>query len=194
MSKPFDKRSSFFNSYFQKALPYNDFLKASDPNHQRKWQEFESLIKLSEQQASTLSSFNRKMNVLCLAGSWCGDCARQCPIINIISKAALNFNFRLIDNRSNPELADELRICGGMRVPTVIVLSEDFFEVSRFGDRTLSAYRRKAIQELGPACDSGLVPPSKNELELEVADWVEYFERAQLMLRLSPLLRARYND
>ena len=115
-------------------------------------------------------------------------------MLNLISEAAPNFNLRLIDNRSNPELAEELKICGGMRVPTVVVLSEDFFEITRFGDRTLAAYRRKASQELGPACDSGITPPAINELALELKEWVEYFERAQLILRLSPLLRVRYND
>ena len=194
MNTPSDKRSSFFADYFKKALPYKDFINSSDASHQKRWADFQSIMQLSQQEITTLSGFSRKMNVLCLAGSWCGDCARQCPMLNLISETAPNFNLRLIDNRSNPELAEELKICGGMRVPTVVVLSEDFFEVSRFGDRTLAAYKRKASQELGPACDSGIVPPSVNELALELNEWVEYFERAQLMLRLSPFLRARHKD
>lgn len=194
MSIPFDKRSEFFKSYFDKALRYNDFIDNSESNHKKRWSEMERLVSLTEEAQKTLASFSRKMNVLCLAGSWCGDCARQCPMLKAISDSAPYLELRLIDNRSHPELADELRICGGARVPTVVVLSEDFFEVSRYGDRTLSAYQRKAQRELGPACDSGIMAPPSEELAVELKEWVAYFERAQLILRLSPFLRSRYGD
>jgi hypothetical protein len=76
----------------------------------------------------------------------------------------------------------------------VVVLSEDFFEIARFGDRHLSVYRRKAKQELGAACDPGLLPPTSDELQTEVEEWVNYFERAYYLLRLAPMLRKRYQD
>ena len=96
--------------------------------------------------------------------------------------------------RPGRDLRDELRVQGGTRVPVVVALSEDFYEVARLGDRTLSAYRRKARNELGPACDSGLVPPNEDELAAEVQEWIDFFERAQLIVRLSPMLRERHND
>lgn len=194
MNTPFDKRSVFFKEFFGKALSYEAFLDSSEANHKKKWHAFESTVTLTLQQREMLSTFKRSMNVLCLAGSWCGDCARQGPMLKKIAEITPNFNLRFIDNRENPSLADELKIHGAARVPMVLVLSEDFLEVSRFGDRTLAAYRRKAAQELGPACDSGLVPPSGEELAAEMQEWVEYFERNQLLLRLSAYLRSRYND
>lgn len=75
-----------------------------------------------------------------------------------------------------------------------VVFSEDFYELARFGDRHLSVYRRKAATELGPACETGLVPPSGEALATELAEWCDFFERLQLMLRLAPLLRQRYGD
>ena len=76
----------------------------------------------------------------------------------------------------------------------ILMSSEDFFEVGRFGDRQLAAYRRKARTELGAACDAGIVPPSSDDLGEEVAQWFECFEREELLLRLSPFLRRRHND
>ena len=115
-------------------------------------------------------------------------------MIDVIAKAANVIDYRLIDNEAYPELRDELRICGGSRVPVAVIFSEDFFEIARFGDRQLSYYRKKAAKELGAACDPGLLPPPSDELALEQSEWLDFTERAQLILRLSPYLRAKYRD
>jgi hypothetical protein len=73
-------------------------------------------------------------------------------------------------------------------------LSEDGFEVSRYGERTLSIYRRMAAEQLGPACPTGFVPPAAEALTTVTAEWLAEFERAQLILRLSPRLRAMHGD
>ena len=95
---------------------------------------------------------------------------------------------------SRPELRDLLAINGGHRVPVVVFLSEDWFEVSRYGERTLSIYRRLAAEQLGPACPTGLVPPAAEALAATTAEWLAEFERAQLVLRLSPRLRGKHGD
>ena len=133
------------------------------------------------------------MNLLVLSGVWCGDCARQGPILNLIETVQPLVSCRYLDNRANPELQDELRINGAEKVPVIVVLSEDFFELARFGDRHLSVYRRKAATELGAACDPGLIAPA-DELKVEGDEWVEYLDRLQLMLRLAPMLRKRYGE
>ena len=79
-------------------------------------------------------------------------------------------------------------------MPAVVILSEDMLEVSRGVDRTLSAYRRKAGNELGAACEAGIVAGPSEELAVELQEWLDIFERAQLLLRVSPFLRARYQD
>ena len=94
----------------------------------------------------------------------------------------------------SPELRDLLAINGGHRVPVVVFLSEDWFEVSRYGERTLSTYRRLVAEQLGPGCSTGLVPPPPLVLAATTADWLVEFERAQLILRLSPRLRGKYHD
>ena len=76
----------------------------------------------------------------------------------------------------------------------MVFLSEDGFEVSRYGERTLSTYRRMATEQLGPACPTGLVPPAGEALAAVTAEWLAEFERAQLILRLSPRLRAIHGD
>ena len=61
-------------------------------------------------------------------------------------------------------------------------------------EREESVYRRKARTELGAACDTGMVAGPSEELALEQQEWIDIFERAQLLLRVSPFLRARHQD
>jgi hypothetical protein len=76
----------------------------------------------------------------------------------------------------------------------VIFLSEDWNEVFRYGERTLSIYRRLAVSQIGPSCPTGLVPPVGDEIAAMTAEWLDEFERAQLVLRLSPRLRICHGD
>lgn len=115
-------------------------------------------------------------------------------MIDCIASATTAMNVRYLDNQADQQLRDELRIHGAARVPVVVTLSEDFFEIGRSLDRTLSTYLRKAKTELGDACDAGIVPPSGDELTVEVNEWFEHFQRQQLLLRVSPFLRKRHQD
>lgn len=190
----FDKRGGLWERSFAKAQAYSVYMAASPAAHQQRWTESRARISLSEQQARLVGSFKRKMNVLVLSGSWCGDCARQCPMLAAIAEASPAIDLRLIDNQADLELRDELRVHGAARVPAVVILSEDMLEVARGVDRTLSVYRRKARTELGAACDTGMVAGPSEELALELQEWIDIFERAQLLLRVSPFLRARHQD
>jgi hypothetical protein len=51
-----------------------------------------------------------------------------------------------------------------------------------------------AADYLGASCPTGFVPPAAEALAAVTADWLAEFERAQLILRLSPRLRAMHGD
>jgi len=177
------------------ALPYPAFLdRYATPTQQARWDSMHSRITLDPGQLALLGGFVRRMPVLVLAGTWCGDCVNQCPIFDHFARASSVIDLRFLDRDALPEVADALAINGGHRVPAVLFLSEDLQEVARYGERTLSTYRRLAAEQLGPACPTGLVPPSEDATRLAVVEWLDQFERAQLILRLSPRLRERYGD
>lgn len=190
----FDIRSDLWRRAFNEALPYDEYVKSGLERQQEKWRAYEKRVALSTAQLDLFASFRRRMNVFVLSGIWCGDCARQGPIFAAFGAASSLIDVRFLDNQAIPEVSNELRIHGASRVPVVVTLSEDFFEVGRSGDRTLSVYKSKAERELGPACEAGVTPPSLEEARIEIGEWVEHFEKHQLLLRLSSLLRARHND
>jgi len=190
----FDIRRELWTRALEQALPFDQYLATGKPAHQERWQAYVDRIHLTDAQRELLGSFRRVMHVLVLSGTWCGDCARQCPMLAAIAAVTPAMKLSFIDSQSDVALRDELRVHGAARVPIAVTLSEDLFEVGRSGDRMLAAYKRKAAQELGAACDAGIVPPSEDELALELSEWVAFFERQQLLLRLSPFLRARHGD
>ncbi len=184
-----------WSKFFADALPYGSFLdRYASPGQRSRWDAMHGRFALSAGQAGLLGGFTRRMPVLCLAGAWCGDCINQCPVFDHFARASDAIDLRFLDRDVRPEVRQELSVNGGHRVPVVVFLSEDGFEVSRYGDRTLATYRRMAADMLGAACPTGLVPPAADVLAAVTADWLAEFERAQLVLRLSPRLRAMHGD
>jgi len=193
-AKYWDINQDFYKEKFSKGLDYKSYMNTSKEHEQSRWQAVYDLVKLNDDQKDLLKSWTRKVNVLCMSGSFCGDCVRQGPIIQRIAEASKVIDLRFIDRDSNPDLSERLRILGGSRVPVVVFLSEDFFEFARFGDRTLSTYRKMASEQLGAACHTGIIPPAEEELAILSQEWIDIFERAHIALRLSPMLRERYKD
>jgi hypothetical protein len=182
-------------SVFAEATSYEEFLgRYATPQQRSRWDTAHSSFRLTHEQADLLAGFTRKMNVLCMAGAWCGDCINQCPAFDHFARASRTIDLRFLDRDARPEVRDALAINGGQRVPVVVFISEDGYEVSRYGERTISIYRRLARTQLGPSCPTGLVAPTGEEADATVAEWLAEFERAHLILRLSPRLRARHND
>jgi Thioredoxin len=184
-----------WSSIFADALPYQLFLdRYGSPPQRIRWDAIHGRFSLTPEQRALLDGFARRMPVLCLAGAWCGDCINQCPIFDHFARTTSRIDLRFIDRDARPDLRDSLAINGGHRVPVVVFLSEDWFEVARFGERTVSTYRRLATEQLGPACPTGIVPPAAETLVATTAEWLAEFERAQLILRLSPRLRSKHGD
>lgn len=194
-----DAKPNETNMDFQKKWPsgltYSEFLKryASSDQH-RRWDAVHSEIALNEPQKKLLAGFQREMLVAVVAGAWCGDCIQQCPMFEAFARETSRLKIRYFDRDEHGDLADELSICGGRRVPSVLFMAEDGAPCGRYGDRTLAKYRDSAAAFMGAACPTGIVPQEKSLQSAVVQEWLDQFERIQLMLRLSPRLRQTHGD
>jgi hypothetical protein len=184
-----------FAEKFPQGLKYQDFLvKHGSDEHRRRWQGVYDQIKLRPLQIELLGGFVRDMQVLCLAGAWCGDCVNQCPIFQRFAEATPRIDLRFFDRDLHADLQAELQYCGGNRVPVLVFLSEDNQFCGMYGDRTLAKYRQMAEQQLGPSCPTGIAPPDQEFLSAVTGQWLDEFERVQWMLRLSSRLRQIHSD
>src|SRR5262249_43946750 len=117
---------------FAEATPYTAFLDryATAPQRAR-WDDLHARFALSASQKELLRGFTRQMPVLCLAGAWCGDCINQCPVFDHFAAATAMIDLRFLDRDARPDVQKLLAVNGGHRVPIVLFLSEDGFEVAR---------------------------------------------------------------
>jgi hypothetical protein len=190
----FDLHQDLYRRYFERGVTYDEHVATGKEHQIARWRAHEAAVELDDAQRARVAGFTRRMNLLCLSGVWCGDCARIGPVLHAIAAVNPLLDLRFLDRDGNPELRDQLRIAGASRVPNTVVLSEDFFLVDRLGDRMLATYRRIAAEKLGPACPIGIGPPPADEMHAITTELLDDLERAQLVLRMSPPLRERYGD
>jgi len=185
----------FLVEQFASAVRYDYYVQTGNEEQQRRWKQVYEAARLTDTQRELAGGFVRHMKILIFSGIWCGDCIQQCPLLQRIVEAnPAKIDMRFVERPKESELVPELRINAGSRVPVVIFLSEDNEWCATAGDRTIHRYRALAHAKLGPMCPTGIVAPDKDELDATLADWLNEVERVQLMLRLTPRLRQKYQD
>jgi len=180
-------------SSFEHGLDYEAYL-ATDPARAEPWRRIGEQVGLTEAQRSLVGGFQREMKVLVISGIWCGDCAQQGPLIQAIADGSDRIDLRWVDRDEHARLAAAFTINAGARVPVAVFMAEDFEPVSTYGDRTLTRYRAMAAKQLGGACPLPGAPVPEDELAGTLQDWLDEFERVQLLLRLSGRLRQKHGD
>jgi thiol-disulfide isomerase/thioredoxin len=186
---------AFLADKFTAALPYERYVHTGTDEQQRRWQQVYAAARLTDAHKPLVAGFVRDMKVLIVSGIWCGDCVQQCPLLQRIAEAnPARVDLRLLDRDEHRDLTEKVHINAGDRVPVVLFLAEDHELCAVYGDRTLNRYRALAARQLGPSCPTGIVAPGTEELAATLQDWLNEFERVQLMLRLSARLRQKHGD
>jgi len=185
----------FLKANFDRGLPYDAYVATGSADQQARWRAAHDAIALADAQRSLIASFTRRLHVLVSSGTWCGDCVVQVPMI--AHAAAANpraIHLRVFDRDAHAEFAQRVRICGGLRVPTVVFANEDFDFLTLHGDKSIARLRALAKKSLGASCEVPGAPQAADEKSASVQDWVTEFERAHLIARLSAKLRERHGD
>jgi hypothetical protein len=183
----------FLRAKHAAGVVYGDYVRSS-PQHEAAWRAVEARVTLTDAQRALLGGFTRDLKAICLSGMWCGDCSAQGPMLSAIAAACPRLDLRWLDRDEHRDLSELVKICGGLRVPTVILMNEDFEFLSLLGDRTLSRYRAIAARALGASCPLPGARVADDELAATLQDWVDEVERSHLIARLSPRLRGKHGD
>ncbi len=174
---------------------YSAYLDSGKPDQKAAWQAIGAQLSLNADQKQLLAGFTREIQVLVVSGIWCGDCVRQGPMIQAVADATnQKVKVRWLDRDEHMDLQQQITVNAGNRVPVVIFAAEDFELVGYAGDKLLSRYRVAAKQALGANCPLPGAAVPQEDLDAEVQDWIDEFERVHLLLRLSGRLRQRHGD
>jgi hypothetical protein len=179
---------------FRAALQYSDYVRSGTPDQRDTWSRHHARVQLTGGQRALIGTFTREINILVSSGIWCGDCAAQVPMLDHIAVANPRLHLRLLDRDEHSDFAERIMICGGLRVPTVLFLNEDFEFLSLYGDKSLARMRARAAKLGGAYCDLPGMAVGQDEAAGTLADWVAQVEFAHLIARLSPKLRDRHGD
>ena len=178
---------------FDTALSWEQYL-ATDPERSPKWLDIYRQVTLTPDQRSLLAGFVREVRMLCVSGIWCGDCVQQGPLLQRIAEASPRIDLRWVDRDEHADLAEQIKVNAGLRVPMVVFMAEDCEPVSLFGDRTLTRYRAMAKKQFGAACALPGAPVPDDELHATLQEWLDEVERVHLLLRVSGRLRQKHGD
>lgn len=181
---------------FEAALPYRDFVALGDPQgHRPPWDERYGQLALDDAQRALVGGFSRRMHVLCMTGTWCGDCALQGSAMQRVAEGSDLIDLRFIlRSEEHADLVTKAPINAGFRVPVTWFLAEDFEPVCVFGDRTLSRYRSIARKQLAAGAAFVTAPPPADPVREVLREVLDLFERSELLLRTSPRLRRLHGD
>ena len=146
---------------------------------------------LTPEQCDSAPGFSRKCRFF--ASRELGAVTASTSARSLIISQIAQIDLRFLDRDAKSEIRSLLAINGGHRVPVLVFLSEDWFEVARYGERPLSTYRRMAAEQLGLAYRR-VIPPLAEAIAALATEWLDESERSQLILSLSPRLRTRYGD
>jgi thiol-disulfide isomerase/thioredoxin len=194
-SKPTFLDADYLKQKHTAGLGYHDYVATGTEQQQQDWQRIYESVGLSHRQHELVAGFTRRMPVIALSGIWCGDCVQQGPLIQRIAEAnPAKIDLRWLDRDEHSDLQDQLLINGGRRVPVLLFLAEDYELAGWFGDRVLARYRALASKQLGGACPMPGAAVPQDELDAQLADWLDQFERHHLLLRLSTRLRQAHGD
>ena len=124
-----DKKSEFWNKYWDQALNLDKFIEGTKPDEEEQWNDHRNRVPdLIADEVERLHGFDRQLNVLMYAGGYCGDCSRQAPMLQKMADVSgEKVNLRIIEREGLIDLQDELRVLGALRVPIVVFLTEDFW-------------------------------------------------------------------
>lgn len=187
--------AAFLQAKHEAGLTYDAYLQTGKPQQRENWQRICEQTQLTAAQRDLLGGFQRDMKVLALSGIWCGDCVEQGPLLQRIAEAgAGKIDLRWLDRDEHADVQALVTINAGNRVPVVLFAAEDFEPLGWYGDRTLSRYRSMARRNLAAACPLPGAPVPDDELAACLQDWIDQFERMQLLLRLSARLRQIHGD
>ena len=189
--------AAFLQSKFEQGFPYDQFVALGQPHgHDGQWHQRHRQLELSDAQQALVAGFTRRINVICLTGTWCGDCALQGAAMQRIAEAnpaMIQLRFLMRDD-TNAEMIVANQLNAGFRVPITYFCAEDFEPVSRIGDRTLSRYRSMARKQLPEGAATVLAPPPADPVRTVLEEVLDELERVHLLLRMSPRLREAHSD
>ncbi|MGJ8735292.1 thioredoxin family protein [Zobellia laminariae] len=95
----------------------------------RRMKRFDKTVKVSPEDVATIAKLDRKVQLIVLTESWCGDAAPALPVINKVAQLNDNIDLKVVLRDENVDLMNRFLTNGGMSIPKLIFWDEENQEV-----------------------------------------------------------------
>ncbi|WP_276168229.1 thioredoxin family protein [Zobellia alginiliquefaciens] len=95
----------------------------------RRMKRFDKTVKVSAEAEATIAKLDKKIQLIVLTESWCGDAAPALPVINKVAQLNDNIDFKVVLRDENVDLMNQFLTNGGMSIPKLIFWDEENQEV-----------------------------------------------------------------
>ncbi|MCH2176017.1 MAG: thioredoxin family protein [Lentisphaeria bacterium] len=131
---------------FHSGLEYDQWLnQAEEDAHREKMLERYEQVNIPLEIQQELILIERKVNIIAIAESWCGDVIRHTPLLQRLVGQNHNLTIRFVTREQHPELFVRYLTNSGEAIPKFIFCNEEFIEVGNWGPMSTKARRMIAI-------------------------------------------------
>ncbi|MDO9594540.1 MAG: thioredoxin family protein [Lutibacter sp.] len=92
-------------------------------------------LDISTATKNSLENLNKGFTFLVIAEGWCGDAAQILPIINKVSEASDNIDFKIVLRDENEDLMNQYLTNGSKSIPKVLILDHENNVLDSWGPR-----------------------------------------------------------
>jgi hypothetical protein len=129
-----------FGALWDRALPYDAFLAASDLKHRGLWEGLHRLAHIPDWALAVVPA-DAGRRLLVLAEDWCGDASNTVPVLARLADLAPGLELRILRRDEHPDLMSRYLTNGSRSIPIVIALDRDFRELGHWGPRPAELQR-----------------------------------------------------
>ncbi|MDO6515785.1 thioredoxin family protein [Zobellia uliginosa] len=142
----------------------------------RRMKRFDKTVKLSDEHVAQIAKLDRKLQLIVLTESWCGDAAPALPVINKVAQLSEHIDFKVVMRDEHIDLMNQFLTNGGMSIPKLIFWDRENQEVlADWGPRPEPAAKLVADHK---AKHGTLLP----EIKEEIQQWYNK-DKGQTMLK-----------
>lgn len=129
-----------FSAEWDKAISYEDFLKAARENVELMKARFNDLM-INEEEAELLRSIQNDIYILVIGTDRCYDTAGNLPVLARMASVSPRVHLRILDSDANVEFHQLFKVNGKRKTPVVLFLNSSHEELCRWAERPNAAYK-----------------------------------------------------
>lgn len=121
-----------FRKLFESGSVFEEFVNMDRDINKEKILEIYNSIILHEELIHKIKQIDCIIKILVFAEIWCPDCVINVPALQKMKDINPNIDFRILPREGNENYMEPYKVSGKAKIPTFIVLDEDFKEKGAF--------------------------------------------------------------